>query len=176
MPSDRQRRRAVLLAMGVVCSTMATGCLTSSFVRRPTEPRPERTATATESSKMQEGGQSRTQIVRIDESVRSASVKAADESTAAAAAPATPFEIAPGPASPAPAGTFPIELQVVPTESNGKFTPGSAGAPPAAPSGEQPAPNRSKTPLLDAQIQRVADITRQQRDEIAANPIHDETE
>ena len=104
---------------------------------------------------------------------RSASVQAADAPLAGASA-ATPFLIAPGPSSPAPAGAFPLELQAVPSESTGKVIPGGAAPPPAAPRTEQPAP--ASTPLIDAHIQRVADITRQQREAIASSPSPDDAE
>ena len=50
----------------------------------------------------------------------------------------------------------------------------AAGPPAAAPSVERPAP--ASTPLIDAHIQRVADITRQHREAIASSPTPDEPE
>ena len=174
MSSDRQRRRAVLFATGIVCSTISTGCLTSSFVRRAADP-PARSRLRQPAEVPASGAmaQNRTQPGRTDSSVRSASVQAAD-APLAGSSPATPFLTAPGPSSPAPAGAFPLELQAVPSESTGKVAPGGAGPPAAAPSTEPPAP--ASTPLLDAAIQRVADITRQQREAIASSPAPDATD
>jgi hypothetical protein len=75
-----------------------------------------------------------------------------------------------------PAAEFPLELQTVPAGSSGKdkgtqSVPG-ATAPPVK---VEPAPPAS-TPLLDAAIQRVADITREQREAIAAIPVPEPAE
>jgi hypothetical protein len=97
-------------------------------------------------------------------------VRAADESLPAASA-ASLFLKTPVAAPSAPAGEFPIELQAAPSGTTGKVTPGASDATaPAklAPAEEPPAP--ASTPLLDAAIQRVADVTRQQREAIAASP------
>jgi hypothetical protein len=173
MLSDRQRRRAVLFATGIVYSTISTGCLTSSFVRRAGDPNSEPASAASENLSERRDVQKLTRPGRMDSSVRSASVQAADAPLVGASA-ATPFLTAPGPSSPAPAGPFPLELQAVPTESTGKAVPGAAGSPPTVPSALHPAP--VSTPLIDAAIQRVADITRQQREAIASSPTPDTTE
>ena len=171
MPSDRQRRRAVLLATGIVCSTISTGCLTSSFVRRAADPPSEPSSTVSEPPVEQRPVQNGASRARTDSSVRSASVQQAD-STSAGATPATPFLADPLTSSPAPAGVFPLELQAVPSESTGKVVPKGGGAPADPPATKQPAP--TSTPLLDAAIERVADVTRQHREAIAASPTPDD--
>ena len=171
---DRRRRRAVLLATGIVCSTISAGCLSSSLARRAADATSEPTSAAALVSAEKRDLQARTQPGRTDSSVRSASVQAADAALAGETA-ATPFMIAPGPLSPAPAGAFPLELQAVPSESAGKAVPGGAGPRTGTPSTAQPPPP-TNTPLIDAHIQRVADITRQQREAIASSPSPDETE
>jgi hypothetical protein len=168
---DRRRRRAVLFATGIVCLTISAGCLSSSLARRAPETTSEPAAAVAQVPAETRDAQNRTQPGRTDSSVRSASVQAADIPLAGAS-PATPFLIAPGPSSPAPAGAFPLELQAVPSESNGKGVPGGGGAPTAGPGTEQPAP--ASTPLIDAHIQRVADITRHQREAIASSLSPDE--
>ena len=85
-----------------------------------------------------------------------------------AATQATPFAIAPGANSPAPAAEFPLELHLVPAGSTGNAKPSEAGTGAPAPKTE-PAPPAS-TPLLDSYIQRVTDVTRQQREAIDASP------
>jgi hypothetical protein len=86
----------------------------------------------------------------------------------AAASTATPFQIAPGASSPVPAAEFPLELRALPAPSAGKSNPGVPGAAPAAPKAEPAAP--ASTPLLDAAIQRVAEVTRQHREAIDSSP------
>ncbi len=102
----------------------------------------------------------------MDTSVRNASVKAADGPPAGAAL-ATPFLTSPTSAAPAPAAEFPLELHVVPSEPSGNLAPAGAGSPATG------SPPPAKTPLLDAAIQRVADVTRQQREDIASRPEPD---
>ena len=151
MPSDRQWRRAVLFATGIVISTISTGCLTSSFVRRTANPPPsEPPNAANEISAIGRDVQDRSRAGRMDRSVRNASVQAADAPPAGAAL-ATPFLTSP---TPAPAAEFPLELHAVPTEPSGNPAPAGAGSPATGP------PPPAKTPLLDAAIQRVADVTR----------------
>ncbi len=75
-----------------------------------------------------------------------------------------------------PAAEFPLELQTVPAGSSRKdkrtlSPPREATTPLKA----EPAPPAS-TPLLDAAIQRVADITREQREAIAAIPVPEPAE
>jgi hypothetical protein len=173
MPSDRQRRRAILFTTGIVCTSISTGCLTSSFTRRATDPNSEPPVVANDAPNERRDVQNRAYTGRTDASVRSASVQASDVPLAGASL-ATPFLTAPGPSSPAPAGAFPLELQAVPGESIGKVTPKKAEPSPAAPSTEQPP--RASTPLLDAAIQRVTEISRQQREEIASSPTPNATQ
>jgi hypothetical protein len=75
-----------------------------------------------------------------------------------------------------PAAEFPLELQTVPAGSSGKDK-GTLSVPGATvpPVKAEPAPPAS-TPLLDAAIQRVADITREQREAIAAIPVPEPAE
>ena len=177
MPRDRQGRRAVLLATGIVCLTISSGCLTSSFVRRTNDPAPPPSSTASSGSDDRRDAQNIALPGRTDSSVRNASVQPADESLAGASS-ATPFLRTPEATPSPPAGAFPIELQAAPAETTGNVAPGSAeskvpagpvpAAEPAAPAVEVPGP--ASTPLLDAAIQRVADVTRQQREAIAASP------
>jgi hypothetical protein len=167
MPSDRHRRRAVLLATGIVCSTISTGCSTSPSVRRGTEPAPEPVSAASPRG----DAQNTIHPGRVDSSVRSASVQATDVPPSAATQ-ATPFAVAPGANSPAPAAEFPLELRAVPDGSTGNAKPsepGTGAGAAAPPAKTDPAPPAS-TPLLDAYIQRVAEVTRQQREAIDAGP------
>ena len=164
MPSDRQWRRAVLLAMGIVCTTISTGCLTSPFARRGNESAPEPGSSASATPVRQANAQISSEPGRLDSSVRSASVRATDVS-AGATTLATPFITGPGAPSPAPAAEFPLE---VPGASSGKPIP-AAPAASAHPPQTEPAPPPS-TPLLDSYIQRVADVTRQQREAIESSP------
>jgi hypothetical protein len=173
MPSDRQSRRAVLLATGVVCLTISTGCFTSPFVRRAPEPAPEAPAPPSARADDQRDVQNGTYSRRVDSSVRSASVQAADV-PAAGATLATPFLLAPGRSSPAPAGEFPLELQAEPARPAGEPATSAPGSP-APPRNIEPAPPAS-TPLLDAAIRRVADVTREQREAIASAPTPDMTD
>ena len=167
MPRDRQSRRALLLATGIVCSTISTGCLTSAFNRRAADPQAEPSSPGKVLPGDRIDVQKTPSGARTDSSVRSASVQAADGSLTGATL-ATPFLITPG-ASTAPAGAFPFELQTAPGESEGRSAPGGAGVQaPAAPAAESAPP--ASTPLLDAAIQRVADVTRQQREAIASSP------
>ena len=170
---DRRRRRAVLFATGIVCSTISTGCLSSSLARRAADPTSEAPSATAEAQAGRREAQNSTQPGRTDSLVRSASVQAGD-APLAGSSPATPFLIAPGPSSPAPAAAFPLELQTVPSESPGTAAPGGAGPRTVAPSTERPAP--VSTPLIDAHIQRVADITRQQREAIVSSAAPDVTE
>ncbi len=167
MPSDRQSWRAVLLATGIVCTTVCNGCFTSSFVRRTPDPAPDAFTAPNDSAGDRGSAQNTAPQGRVDSSVRSASVRAADVPTAGAAV-ATPFVLAPGPGSPAPAGEFPLELQAAPGGPNGKTAPSAPGGAAPSPTTE-PAPPAS-TPLLDAAIQRVAEVSREQREAIAASP------
>ena len=168
MPSDRQRWRAVLLTTGIVCATTCSGCFTFPFARRTTDPAPEPSSSSSANSDHLSVAPNSTPPGRVDSSVRSASVHATD--VPAAASLATPFLTAPGGSSPTPAAEFPLELQAVPAGSNGqeKGTLGvpALGAPPAKVEPARPA----ATPLLDAAIQRVADITREQRRDHAPAP------
>jgi hypothetical protein len=166
MPSDRQSRRAVLLAMGIVCSTISTGCFTSPFVRRTPAPTPEPSSLPTAATGDRRDAQNTTKSGRVDSSVRSASVQPADVPVAGATL-ATPFLLAPGAASPAPAGEFPLELQAAPAGPTGKPAPSAPGN--TAPAGNAEPTPATSTPLLDAAIQRVADVTRQQREAIASS-------
>jgi hypothetical protein len=174
MPSDRRGWRAVLLATGIVCATTSAGCFTSSFARRAADTASERSFSSSANADHRSDASNTTPPGRVDASVRSASVDAAD--IPAAATIATPFLTAPGSASSTPAAEFPLELRAVPTGSNGKEkgtlgTPGQSAPPPEA----EPAPPAS-TPLLDAAIKRVADITREQREAIASAPVPDSAE
>ena len=72
------------------------------------------------------------------------------------------------PPSPAPAAEFPIEVHTLPGTSSDKEIPGKPAAQAPAPQAE-PAPPAG-TPLLDSYIQRVADVTRQQREAIESSP------
>jgi len=169
MPSDRHWRRAVLFATGVVISTMSSGCLTSSFVRRATDPpASEPPSAANDVPAAGRDVQNGNRAGRTDSSVRNASVQAADAPPAGAVL-ATPFLTSPVSATPAPvpAAEFPLDLHAVPTEPSGNLAPAGAGSP-----GTQ-LPPPAKTPLLDAAIQRVADVTRQQREAIASSPEPD---
>jgi hypothetical protein len=169
MPSDRHRRRAVFLAAGIVFSTISSGCLTSSLRRGADAPASASEPPTVARDVPGEGrdAQNRVHPGRTDSSVRNASVQASDAPLGGVAI-ATPFLTTPVPSSPAPAGAFPLELQAVPTESPGNGRPGRSGPPTSAPSAQPAVP--ASTPLLDAAIQRVADITRQQREAIAASP------
>ena len=170
MPRDRQTRRTVLLATGIVCSTISTGCLTSSFGRRAPDPAPEPSSSASALPGDRRDAQNTAPPGPTDSSVRNASVQAADGPLTGASL-ATPFLKTPEASPSPPAGAFPFELQAAPAESTGKVTPSEAEAkPPAgpAPAADPPAP--ASTPLLDAAIQRVADVTRQHREAIASSP------
>ena len=167
MPSDRHWRRAVLFATGIVIATMSTGCLTSSFVRRTSDPPASDQPNATNDTPAAgRDAQDRSRAGRTDSSVRNASVQAADVPPAGVVL-ATPFLTSPATATTAPAAEFPLELHAVPTEPSGNLRP--CGADRRRPESPPPA----KTPLLDAAIQRVADVTRQQREDIASSPEPD---
>jgi hypothetical protein len=125
MPSDRHRWRAVLLATGIACSAIPAGCFTSPFVRRAADPAPDPSRAATaiavpNNADYRSDAPSTIPPGRVDSSVRSASVHAADGP--AAASLATPLLTAPGGSSPMPAAEFPLELQTVPAGSRGKGT------------------------------------------------------
>ncbi len=167
MPSDRQKRRAVLLATGIVCSTISTGCFTAPFVRRGTESVPEPGSSAGTTPVSRADTQNNNQPRLLDSSVRNASVRAADV-PASAATLATPFLTGPGAPSPAPAAEFPLEPHNLPGASSDKALPREPAAQ-APPPQAEPAPPPS-TPLLDSYIQRVADVTRQQREAIESSP------
>src|SRR5271165_790415 len=95
MPRDRQTRRALLLATGIVCSTITAGCLSSGLNRRGADP----SAESASPGKVSTGGQVDLQNASArgltDPSVRSASVQAADGPLTGASL-ATPFLPTPG--------------------------------------------------------------------------------
>ena len=174
MPSDRQRRRAVLLATGIVCSTISSGCFTSSFGRRAPDNAPDPSQPASASSDDRGGLQTTSPPPgRVDSSVRGASALAADGLVPGAAL-ATPFALSPGSSSPAPAGEFPLELQADPGATPARLTPRNRPNL-TAPADTEEAPAAS-TPLLDAAIKRVNDVSREQREAIASSTIADPPE
>ncbi len=134
MPRDRRTVRAILGVMGLLCWSLSTGCLRSTMLRPADGP--------------------------------GAKAALSNGPAASAPVPATP------PAGTPPTGptaTPPTELQPAPTPIQDRAAmapltpqPSSATPPVTAPASESPAAN--PTPLMDAAIERVANVTRQQRE------------
>jgi hypothetical protein len=142
MPRDLRTFRAILGVMGLLCWSLSTGCLRSTMLRPADGP--------------------------------VAQPAPANGAAAPVLAPATP------PASTPPAGPAALpstELQAAPTPLQDQATlapltsqPTPAIPPVTAPAGNAPA--AKPTPLMDAAIERVAIVTRQQREALdsAASP------
>jgi hypothetical protein len=136
MPRDLRTFRAILGVMGLLCWSLSTGCLRSTMLR-PADGLVAQPAPASGAA-------------------------------APVLAPATP------PASTPPAGPAALastELQAAPTplQDQAPSAPLTSQPPPASPPVTAPADNApaaKPTPLMDAAIERVAIVTRQQRESL----------
>ena len=156
MPRDRRMCRALLVMLGILGSSLATGCLRSPLLRPADGPMPQ-------------SGPLKDPLPPSEpatSSVPTPQVKA--DSGDKAVFPSTPAVI-PSPAA-SSAATAPLELQAAPTPLQVQAAdvpmpspqPQSATPVAAPPAGQ--APETQTTPLLDAAIERVTAIREQQRD------------
>jgi hypothetical protein len=146
MPRDRRTFRAILEVMGLLCWSLSTGCLRSTMLRPADGP--------------------------------VAQPAPANGPVAPVLAPTTP------PASTPPAGPAALpstELQAAPTplQDQAALAPLTSQPPPAIPPVTAPAgnaPAAKPTPLMDAAIERVATVTRQQRESLDSAAARSESD
>jgi len=171
MPRDRQTRRALLLSIGIACSAISTGCLRTAIVRPAQEPPAEPPSSGIPNPVDRPvatpgAGQGPVDAPAMNQTPSSvgSSPGTATPLVTKPVVPPTPPVITP-PTD--PSAVDPVQLLAAPTEP--RSVPDSAeprGVTAATPAGDVPAV--SATPLLDAAIKRVATVTREHHESIAA--------
>ena len=161
MPRDRQTLREFLVWTGVLCSSLSTGCLRSTNLRQDDGP-VSRPASASDPFKNGRASSSSPSGMPAKGGPTSSALAPSTAAASTHSASATP-------ASPA-------ELQTARTPAQNQAalepaTPSAAPAnPPAASPPEEEAPADKPTPLLDAAIERVAAVTREQPESLESSP------
>ena len=160
MPRDRQTFRGLLMWTGVLCSSLSTGCLRSTILRQDDGPA-SRPASASDALK-----NGRTS------SSSPASIPAKDGPTNSALAPTTPAASTPS-ARPCRRHRRNFRPRPQLIQDQAAVEPASPSPAPASPPAAPPAeesPADKPTPLLDAAIERVAAVTREQRESLESSP------
>jgi hypothetical protein len=171
MPHDRRTRRTSLIMIGVVCSAVPIGCLRSSNLRPDSGPLPElspagepqagaRTVTAPTPAPAQEPVPPLPELPPLVQPPRPAQPGAPSLNTTDPTAIQT---VAPQGVAP------PVVVTPAPANTEAAIEPQPATVP--AQSGDAPKPEAppASTPLLDAEIRRVEDVTRQHSESLHAS-------
>jgi hypothetical protein len=159
MPRDRQASRGFLVVIGILCGSFSTGCLRSSVLRQDEGPvsRPAPASDAPPSNHAFSSRPGAPDVGGTGNSVLAPSgISASLPLGNPVATPPTELQPAPAPVQNQTA-LGPLPPQPVPSSP-----------PAAAPVEETPADK--PTPLLDAAIERVAAVTRQQRESLESAP------
>ncbi len=167
MVLDRQCWRALIVLIGLFCSTVSNGCLRSSFVRSGSAPDPASASSAIA------GPADRASALPSPAPEISSTSPSSPEATAVQTAG---LLIPPPRSATAPSqqtlSAAPMELEGAPVAHDS--APQSTGTRDVNESDAAlgAAPPASKgTPMLDAAIRRVAAVTDQQRESLAADPV-----
>ncbi len=166
MPRDRQTRRALLLSIGIACSAISTGCLRTAIVRPAQEPPAEPPSSGMPNPVDRPVATPGAGQGPVDAPVMNQTPSPAGASPGPATPLVTNSVVPPTPPTD-PSAVDPVQLQAAPTEP--RSVPDSAephGVTAATPAGDVRAV--SATPMLDAANRRVAAVTRQHRESIAA--------
>jgi len=180
MPRDRQTRRALLLLMGIVCSAVSTGCLRTAIVRPAQEPPAEPSSSGTPNPgdrpvAIPGAGQGQVDAPLTNQTPIPARLSIwrslAGASPGIATSPATALAVTTAPPVSTPpkesSAVAPIQLEAAPIEP--RSVPDSVeprGVTATTPAADTP--GASATPMLDAANSRVAAVTRQHRELLAA--------
>jgi hypothetical protein len=160
MPRDRQSVRGFLVWTGVLCTSLSTGCLRSTLLRQDDGPasRP-----ASSSDALKNG--------RASSSSPPANTAPGGPADSALAL-STPTSTTPS-AGPAPAPPAGLRGARTPDQSEAALEPATPSQVPTNPTVAPPTeetPTDKPTPLLDAAIERVTAVTRQQRETLESSP------
>jgi hypothetical protein len=172
MPRDRQTWRTLIVSIGLFCSTVSNGCLTSSFVRSGSATAPNSTSASTpdpanRAATVPDPGSGPVSLSPNSPAPpqRTAMAVGGGQVSTPAAFPLTTASQGPDAAA--------LQLQGAPVAGDPAHTAigtGGTGEPNAT-SDLDPAAASRATPMLDAAIKRVADVTEQQRESRAADTL-----
>jgi hypothetical protein len=164
MPRDRQAVRAFLVSAGILFGSLSTGCLRPTILRPDANtPAPKGASTASIRPQPADSLNPATSGT-LENSSNDRSTPALDPTPAA---PPLGAQVAPPAlnAQPAPSSTqVPPPLSPVPSQ------PGAGNSTATSPVDETPATTEQPTPLLDAALERVAAVTREQRESLDSAP------
>ncbi len=170
MPRDRQTWRALIVSIGLFCLTVSNGCLTSSFVRSGSGPVPDSSSAATP----EPANHASALPDPASGLVVSPTSPAPPQRTAMAAGGrqvSTPAAFPLTTASQGPdAAALQLEGAPIAVDPSHNATGTGGISEPNATSDLDSSAARA-TPMLDAAIKRVADVTEQQRESRAADAM-----
>jgi hypothetical protein len=165
MARDRRTFRALLVTIAIVGSSLATGCLRSPMLRPADGPVPQRA----ESKDPSPVNQTAASLASMPQVV----VDSGDKVNASPSIPLTPIPAASAATAPLELQAAPATLQAVDADPPAASPQPKTAIPPATPPAGV-APGGHATPLLDAAIERVAAIRKDQRDLLDPAPSSDD--